>query len=162
MKMDSFHNENEMSSAGRRPQNEYYTMSRIHFRRKSFSFRQWKWVSWSAKWKLRATTKSFASGLQRIGHLPLGKSFWTMGNWFCTTTMEMRKWILFISQWKWNESCRPGTPKWKSENESGFIAEMKMNYWMRSSKVIVAGRKMTLWWSEMKICASAKAGIGGR
>ena len=28
--MDSFHNDNEMSSAGRRPQNEYYTMSRIH------------------------------------------------------------------------------------------------------------------------------------
>ena len=38
MKMDSFHNENEMSSAGRPPQNEYYTMSRIHCGESHFHF----------------------------------------------------------------------------------------------------------------------------
>ncbi len=80
------------------------------FRRKSFP--EWKWLAAEWKWN-------------RDFHFHFAESHFQNENDFLQNENELVAGRSF-SQWKWNESCRPGVPKWESENENGFIAAMKM------------------------------------
>ena len=80
----------------------------------------------------------------------LQRSFWAQLKWECGPKWKCQNDNELISQWKWNESCRLGTPKWLLQNESGFILQnesenVEMNLFARKVIFILQNEiKMTL------------------